>query len=222
MRQALKEAGVSWRLGHNLFQTAIVWLPTVNKQPVPGSPLIAETPPLTGMAESSDVSTPHPDPLPSRGEGKIKDKPVSRRSNRSPKLSPWKINVIRLAWPTSVELLCAGVGKDILAPGVLLGHDIRFWTTAWRWAGSLVARHQYLPGVEETAGTYRACLAAPDNRVRQPPGGAPGGGDAGGLPVPDQRGGCPTGLASPGSAVGISPPGGGSPGAPGAHGPRGA
>ncbi len=48
LRQALKEAGVPCRLGHNLFQTAIVWLPTVNKQPVPGSPLIAETPPLTG------------------------------------------------------------------------------------------------------------------------------------------------------------------------------
>ena len=156
MRRALKEAGVSWRLGHNLFQTAIVWLPTVNKQPVPGSPLIAETPPLTGMAESSDVSTTHPDPLPFRGEGRIKGKPVSRRSSRSPKLSPWKITVIRLGWPTSVELLCAGVGKDILAPGVLSGHDIRFWTTAWRWAGSLVARHQYLPGVEETGGTYRA------------------------------------------------------------------
>ena len=48
------------------------------------------------------------------------------------------------------------MGKDILAPGVLLGHDSRFWTTAWRWAGSLVARHQYLPGVEESGGTYRA------------------------------------------------------------------
>ncbi|HSN23811.1 MAG TPA: hypothetical protein VLS45_06535, partial [Methylomicrobium sp.] len=60
LRQALKEAGVSCRLGHNLFQTARVWLPTVNQQPVPSSPLIAEPPPLTGMAERSELSPPHP------------------------------------------------------------------------------------------------------------------------------------------------------------------
>ncbi len=117
LRQALKEAGVPCRLGHNHLQTALVWLPTINKQPVPGSPLIAEPSP----------------------------------SSRAPKLAPWKISVIRLAWPTSAKLLGAGVGKEILTPGVLLGQDIRFWTTAWRWAGSLVARHQYLPGVEEIA-----------------------------------------------------------------------
>ncbi len=46
LRQAFKEAGLAWRPGHDLLQTAIIWLPTIHKQPAPGSPLIAEPLPL--------------------------------------------------------------------------------------------------------------------------------------------------------------------------------
>ena len=43
-----------------------------------------------------------------------------------------------------------------MAPGVIVGKDLSFWSTAMRFAGALVARQQFLPGVIETNGTYHA------------------------------------------------------------------
>ena len=73
-----------------------------------------------------------------------------------PALAPWKITVLPLPDPVELEFLCAGMGKDLLAPGVIVGKDLRFWMTAVRAAGALVARQQFLPGLRRLNGAYYA------------------------------------------------------------------
>jgi SNF2 family DNA or RNA helicase len=66
------------------------------------------------------------------------------------------VAALRLGLPETVELLCASVGKETLAPGVVVGRDLAFAATALRFAGALVARQQYVPAVEERDGVFRA------------------------------------------------------------------
>jgi len=61
-----------------------------------------------------------------------------------------------LSAPGEVELLCACVGKELLAPGVIIGKDLAFWAVAMRFAGSLTARQRFLPGLTDIGGTYYA------------------------------------------------------------------
>ena len=72
-------------------------------------------------------------------------------------LRPWTVTVWRLSPEQAVELLCACVGKQMLAPGMVAGNDLMFWATALRFAGALVARQQFLPGVTEENDRCRAC-----------------------------------------------------------------
>ncbi len=66
------------------------------------------------------------------------------------KLCPWSLQVLPLSMPESIPLLCAAVGKRIIAPGMVIGKDLAFWSQAMRFAGSLVARQYFLPGLELT------------------------------------------------------------------------
>jgi putative autoinducer-2 (AI-2) aldolase len=68
----------------------ITWLPTVDRQPFPSSPLIAETP--EGDAEAI--------------------------------LVPWTVTGLRLSTEQVVKLLCASVGKQTLASGIIIGKDL--------------------------------------------------------------------------------------------------
>lgn len=77
-------------------------------------------------------------------------------SSAKPTLAPWTVTALRLPITQAIEILCACVSKDTLAPGLIAGTDLLFWATAMRFAGALVARQQYLPGVTETNGIYRA------------------------------------------------------------------
>ncbi|MHB8067346.1 MAG: DEAD/DEAH box helicase [Desulfobaccales bacterium] len=43
-----------------------------------------------------------------------------------------------------------------MAPGVIIGKDLAFWTAAMRFAGSLTARQRFLPALTEIQGTYYA------------------------------------------------------------------
>ncbi|MBI3325378.1 MAG: hypothetical protein HYZ81_01560, partial [Nitrospinae bacterium] len=47
----------------------------------------------------------------------------------------------------TIKLFCASVGKQTLAPGVIIGKDLAFWVVAMRFAGALVARQRFLPGM---------------------------------------------------------------------------
>jgi SNF2 family DNA or RNA helicase len=76
------------------------------------------------------------------------------------------IECLRLSWTDAVDLLCYCVDKKVLAPGVLIGDDLRFWTNALRFAGFLVHKKAYLPGIRETAGAMpRGASAASGTRT---------------------------------------------------------
>jgi SNF2 family DNA or RNA helicase len=65
-----------------------------------------------------------------------------------------------------VDLVCAAIGRETLAPGVVVGRDLAFAASLLRLAGALVARQQYLPAVERRDGAYHAVwrpvVAGPD------------------------------------------------------------
>lgn len=76
------------------------------------------------------------------------------RSRAKKRLAPWSVTARRLTTDETVELLCLCVGKKTLASGVIIGDDLAFWTTAMRFAGTLVARQQYMPGIAANDGVY--------------------------------------------------------------------
>jgi SNF2 family DNA or RNA helicase len=71
-------------------------------------------------------------------------------------LAPWAIAVRVLRDREIVDLLAACGGRQILAPGWIVGADLAWWCHALRFAGILVARQLYLPGVSESGGIYRS------------------------------------------------------------------
>jgi SNF2 family DNA or RNA helicase len=119
----LKQTAESITVGAGSQKTFVVWLPTVNGQPVASSPLVAE-PPAPGVQAT---------------------------------LTPWTVATLRLTVPEAATLLCACINHETLAPGVIIGKDLAFWSTALRFAGALVARQQFLPGIsDEGEPPYRA------------------------------------------------------------------
>ena len=101
-------------------------------------------------------------PVPS--SGLIAELPESIKTTP---LAPWRVTAFRMPMEKAVEFLCLCVGKQTLGPGVIVGKDLAFWTMAMRFAGALVAKQQFLPGVTETDGTFLAqwkpVFAGPDN-----------------------------------------------------------
>jgi len=77
-------------------------------------------------------------------------------SKIKPHIMPWSITINELSWQRLVHLLCACGEKDMVAEGVVLGNEVLCWRAIMRFAGSLVARQQYLPGVSVTAGSFYA------------------------------------------------------------------
>ncbi len=71
-------------------------------------------------------------------------------------LAPWTVTVLPLPPDKAVALLGAASGRDALAPGVVAGRSLAYLATALRFAGALVARQQFLPGVEKSGQAYRA------------------------------------------------------------------
>ncbi len=61
--------------------------------------------------------------------------------------SPWEITALPLTAEQATALLCACVGRETLASGVIVGKSLAYWTLALRFAGTLVARQQFLPGI---------------------------------------------------------------------------
>jgi hypothetical protein len=110
--------------------------------------------------------------LPTRKNRPLAASPLIAESSTSETaavLSPWQVTALALPPAGEIELLCACVGQELLAPGVIIGQDLAFWAQALRFAGSLAARQRFLPGLQENEGTYRAhwepVLTGPDSGV---------------------------------------------------------
>src|SRR5665647_2853194 len=71
-------------------------------------------------------------------------------------LTPWTVHAYPLDAEEAMILLCACMGKRVLAPGIISGNDLIWWAEALKFAGSLVAGQKYLPGVRGEDGEYRA------------------------------------------------------------------
>ncbi len=72
-------------------------------------------------------------------------------------IAPWRVTAFPLTTPQAIALTGACWNRETLATGVLAGMSLAYWATALRFAGSLMARQQFLPAVEERDGVYRAC-----------------------------------------------------------------
>jgi hypothetical protein len=98
--------------------------------------------------------------LPTKGGQPVASSPLIAeppRSRAKAKLAPWSVTALRLTPQQVVEILCACVGKETLAAGVVVGADLAFWAAIMRLAGATVARQQFLPDVVMENETWRAC-----------------------------------------------------------------
>ncbi len=73
-------------------------------------------------------------------------------------VAPWEVPALALTTGQAVTVLVAGIERTTWGPGVVVGKSLAYWATVLRFAGALVARQQYLPGVVEEADgtTFRA------------------------------------------------------------------
>ena len=109
---------------------------------------------LRGIADQDAVAW-----LPTHKNRPLASSPLIAESSASPEpfeLSPWQVTALTIPTAGEIELLCACVGQELLAPGVVIGKDLAFWAQALRFAGSLAARHRFLPGLQENQGAFRA------------------------------------------------------------------
>lgn len=77
-------------------------------------------------------------------------------SKAEPALAPWAVHAYSLEVEGAIVLLCACMGKKVLAPGIISGNDLLWWADSLKFAGSLVAGQKYLPGVRGGEREYRA------------------------------------------------------------------
>ncbi len=77
-------------------------------------------------------------------------------SKTEPVLAPWTVRAYPLEAEEVLVLLCACMGKRVLAPGIISGNDLLWWADALKFAGSLVTGQKYLPGVRGEEREYRA------------------------------------------------------------------
>lgn len=73
------------------------------------------------------------------------------------RISPYIVPVIHLDTAQVIDLLCYCLDEEQLAPGLLVGQDLRFWALAMRFAGTLVAKQQFLPGLKMSNQGVLAC-----------------------------------------------------------------
>ncbi len=97
--------------------------------------------------------------LPAKGRqpiasNSIIDVPSSAR--RKIGIKPWQVTTIALNTDCLSQLFCRCLGKELLAPGVLIGRDLAYWSIALRYAGSLVAQQKFLPDMIQVEENFRA------------------------------------------------------------------
>jgi len=99
--------------------------------------------------------------LPTQGGVPLPSSPLVAgppKSRKPPTLAPWKLPTLALTAAHAVNLLAAVRDRPVLAPGVVVGEELRYWSEALRLAGALVYRQHVLPDlIEQQRSTYRAC-----------------------------------------------------------------
>ncbi|MFB3785572.1 MAG: DEAD/DEAH box helicase [bacterium] len=111
--------------------------------------------------------------LPANGMNPVPSSPVIDEefsAKGKPQLAPWPVSAARAPANEILPFLCQCQGKDLLAPGVLIGKDLAYWAGLSRYAGSLAARQKFLPSLEREGNAYyarwRAVIEAGDLSTR--------------------------------------------------------
>jgi SNF2 Helicase protein len=99
--------------------------------------------------------------LPSNDEGALPSSPLLTGQPADPgatRIAPWEVPALALTTEQAIEILAACKGRPTLGPGVVVGKTLAYWAAVLRFAGALVARQHYLPGLvaEADGTTFRA------------------------------------------------------------------
>lgn len=74
------------------------------------------------------------------------------------KLEAWKTPVVVLSHDQAARVLLAVMDRTTCGPGVVVGKTLAYWTRVLRFAGAIVARQHYLPGLD-SEGSENGSLA---------------------------------------------------------------
>lgn len=97
--------------------------------------------------------------LPSRGNNPIPSEALAGpalKSRAKPRIKPWRVPILRLSNGQAIELLQRGQNDRVLAPGIVLSHDVAYWRHVMLFAAGLTARQQFLPNVAQSAEKTKA------------------------------------------------------------------
>jgi SNF2 family DNA or RNA helicase len=96
--------------------------------------------------------------LPSVGKTPVPSNPLIGEipGNRVIRIARSMVNTVALETSAALDFLSYCTNKEMLGPGILVGPDLVWWTAAMRFAGALVARQQFLPGLARENGGYHA------------------------------------------------------------------
>src|SRR5438874_2189100 len=62
----------------------------------------------------------------------------------------WAVPALPFRAGPAIALLSACLDRTTLAPGIVVGSSLAYWSAALRYAGALIAREQFLPTVSQT------------------------------------------------------------------------
>jgi SNF2 family DNA or RNA helicase len=88
--------------------------------------------------------------LPSNEGGALPSSPLLTEQPWDPgtvTIAPWEVPALALTADQAVEILVGAIGRTTWGPGVVAGKTLTYWATVLRFAGALVARQQFLPGL---------------------------------------------------------------------------
>jgi SNF2 family DNA or RNA helicase len=116
--------------------SVMAWLPTKRGRPLP-----------------SDLTSQPPSLVEGRGS---RGTPGGEPERGVAALVPWSVEALALEVDAALFLLGSGDEGSLLAPGLVLGSDLRFWRAAMRLAATLTVRQAFVPGVQVEGERYAA------------------------------------------------------------------
>ncbi len=97
--------------------------------------------------------------LPTAGNRPVASSPMIEEppeGSPDPDPAPWRVSALALDEAQGFDLLCACIGRQPLAHGVVAGSDLAWWSEALRLAATLVVGRAYLPGIAERGRSHAA------------------------------------------------------------------
>jgi SNF2 family DNA or RNA helicase len=120
--------------------------------------LAAEVP---GFAASKEQRQRYVAWLPSSEQGALPSSPLltDQPDESAVGVASWEVPALVLTTDQAVAVLLAGIDRTTWGPGVIVGKTLAYWSSVLRFAGAMVARQQYLPGVVlgRDGTTFAAC-----------------------------------------------------------------